>query len=127
MSEMINLPVSGGEYLDRLTILQVKLSRVSVEKVKGVSNLLFLFEEKGKDIDFTLVETEISLLQTIHRILWEIEDGKRLLEKLKLHNLLFIYLSRIVVWLNDERARIKEEIDRKLGYDIKEEKEYVEY
>jgi len=75
MSEMINLPVSGGEYLDRLTILQVKLSRVSVEKVKGVSNLLFLFEEKGKDIDFTLVETEISLLQTIHRILWEIEDG----------------------------------------------------
>jgi len=127
MSEMINLPVSGGEYLDRLTILQVKLSRVSVEKVKGVSNLLFLFEEKGKDIDFTLVETEISLLQTIHRILWEIEDGKRLLEKLKLHNLLFIYLSRIVVWLNDERARIKGEIDRKLGYDIKEEKEYVEY
>jgi len=127
MSEMINLPVSGGEYLDRLAILQVKLSRVSVEKVKGVSNLLFLFEEKGKDIDFTLVETEISLLQTIHRILWEIEDGKRLLEKLKLHNLLFIYLSRIVVWLNDERARIKEEIDRKLGYDIKEEKEYVEY
>ena len=127
MSEMINLPVSGGEYLDRLTILQVKLSRVSVEKVKGVSDLLFLFEEKGKDIDFTLVETEISLLQTIHRILWEIEDGKRLLEKLKLHNLLFIYLSRIVVWLNDERARIKEEIDRKLGYDIKEEKEYVEY
>ena len=124
---MINLPVSGGEYLDRLTILQVKLSRVSVEKVKGVSNLLFLFEEKGKDIDFTLVETEISLLQTIHRILWEIEDGKRLLEKLKLHNLLFIYLSRIVVWLNDERARIKGEIDRKLGYDIKEEKEYVEY
>jgi len=127
MSEMINLPVSGGEYLDRLAILQVKLSRVSVEKVKGVSNLLILFEEKGKDIDFTLVETEISLLQTIHRILWEIEDGKRLLEKLKLHNLLFIYLSRIVVWLNDERARIKEEIDRKLGYDIKEEKEYVEY
>ena len=127
MSEMINLPVSGGEYLDRLTILQVKLSRVSVEKVKGVSNLLILFEEKGKDIDFTLVETEISLLQTIHRILWEIEDGKRLLEKLKLHNLLFIYLSRIVVWLNDERARIKGEIDRKLGYDIKEEKEYVEY
>ena len=127
MSEMINLPVSGGEYLDRLTILQVKLSRVSVEKVKGVSNLLSLLEEKGKNIDFTLVETEISLLQTIHRILWEIEDGKRLLEKLKLHNLLFIYLSRIVVWLNDERARIKEEIDRKLGYDIKEEKEYVEY
>ena len=127
MSEMINLPVSGGEYLDRLTILQVKLSRVSVEKVKGVSNLLILFEEKGKDIDFTLVETEISLLQTIHRILWEIEDGKRLLEKLKLHNLLFIYLSRIVVWLNDERARIKGEIDRKLGYDVKEEKEYVEY
>jgi len=127
MSEMINLPVSGGEYLDRLTILQVKLSRVSVEKVKGVSNLLSLLEEKGKDIDFTLVETEISLLQTIHRILWEIEDGKRLLEKLKLHNLLFIYLSRIVVWLNDERARIKGEIDRKLGYDIKEEKEYVEY
>ena len=127
MSEMINLPVSGGEYLDRLTILQVKLSRVSVEKVKGVSSLLTLLEEKGKNIDFTLVETEISLLQTIHRILWEIEDGKRLLEKLKLHNLLFIYLSRIVVWLNDERARIKEEIDRKLGYDIKEEKEYVEY
>ena len=127
MSEMINLPVSGGEYLDRLAILQVKLSRVSVEKVKGVSNLLILLEEKGKDIDFTLVETEISLLQTIHRILWEIEDGKRLLEKLKLHNLLFIYLSRIVVWLNDERARIKGEIDRKLGYDIKEEKEYVEY
>jgi len=127
MSEMINLPVSGGEYLDRLAILQVKLSRVSVEKVKGVSNLLSLLEEKGKNIDFTLVETEISLLQTIHRILWEIEDGKRLLEKLKLHNLLFIYLSRIVVWLNDERARIKEEIDRKLGYDIKEEKEYVEY
>ena len=127
MSEMIDLPVSGGEYLDRLTILQVKLSRVSVEKVKGVSNLLSLLEEKGKDIDFTLVETEISLLQTIHRILWEIEDGKRLLEKLKLHNLLFIYLSRIVVWLNDERARIKGEIDRKLGYDIKEEKEYVEY
>ena len=127
MSEMINLPVSGGEYLDRLAILQVKLSRVSVEKVKGVSNLLSLLEEKGKNIDFTLVETEISLLQTIHRILWEIEDGKRLLEKLKLHNLLFIYLSRIVVWLNDERARIKEEIDRKLGYDIKEEKEYIEY
>ena len=124
---MIDLPVSGGEYLDRLTILQVKLSRVSVEKVKGVSSLLTLLEEKGKNIDFTLVETEISLLQTIHRILWEIEDGKRLLEKLKLHNLLFIYLSRIVVWLNDERARIKEEIDRKLGYDVKEEKEYVKY
>jgi hypothetical protein len=122
--------VSVGELLDKISILEIKQ-----EKIKDTEKLNFINEEHSilKDqlndnvkIDKKLTELFESLKQ-INAKLWVIEDDKRQCEKEKDFTDNFIKLSRDVHFLNDDRAKIKLEINIHTGSKIKEIKEYTSY
>ena len=126
----ILVEVSVGELLDKISILEIKQ-----EKIKDTEKLNFINEEHSilKDqlndnvkIDKKLTELFDSLKQ-INVKLWVIEDDKRQCEKEKDFTDNFIKLSRDVHFLNDERAKIKLEINIHTGSKIKEIKEYTSY
>ena len=126
----ILVEVSVGELLDKISILEIKQ-----EKIKDTEKLNFINEEHSilKDqlndyvkIDKKLTELFESLKQ-INAKLWVIEDDKRQCEKEKDFTETFIKLSRDVHFLNDDRAKIKLEINNHTGSKIKEIKEYTSY
>ena len=126
----ILVEVSVGELLDKISILEIKQ-----EKIKDTEKLNFINEEHSilKDqlndsvkIDMKLTELFESLKQ-INAKLWVIEDDKRQCEKEKDFTETFIKLSRDVHFLNDDRAKIKLEINNHTGSKIKEIKEYTSY
>ena len=126
----ILVEVSVGELLDKISILEIKQ-----EKIKDTEKLNFIIEEHSilKDqlndnvkIDKKLTELFESLKQ-INAKLWVIEDDKRQCEKEKDFTDNFIKLSRDVHFLNDDRAKIKLEINIHTGSKIKEIKEYTSY
>ncbi|MDC1002337.1 DUF6165 family protein [Candidatus Pelagibacter sp.] len=126
----ILVEVSVGELLDKISILEIKQ-----EKIKDTEKLNFINEEHSilKDqlndnvkIDKKLTELFESLKQ-INAKLWVIEDNKRQCEKEKDFTDNFIKLSRDVHFLNDDRAKIKLEINIHTGSKIKEIKEYTSY
>ena len=126
----ILVEVSVGELLDKISILEIKQ-----EKIKDPEKLNFINEEHSilKDqlndnvkIDKKLTELFESLKQ-INAKLWVIEDDKRQCEKEKDFTDTFIKLSRDVHFLNDDRAKIKLEINNHTGSKIKEIKEYTNY
>ena len=126
----ILVEVSVGELLDKISILEIKQ-----EKIKDTEKLNFINEEHSilKDqlndnvkIDKKLTELFESLKQ-INAKLWIIEDDKRQCEKEKDFTDNFIKLSRDVHFLNDDRAKIKLEINTHTGSKIKEIKEYTSY
>ena len=126
----ILVEVSVGELLDKISILEIKQ-----EKIKDPDKLKFINEEHSilKDqlnsnvrSDQKLTELFKSLKQ-INARLWVIEDDKRQCEKEKDFTDTFIKLSRDVHFLNDDRAKIKLEINNHTGSKIKEIKEYTSY
>ena len=126
----ILVEVSVGELLDKISILEIKQ-----EKIKDLAKLKFINEEHSilKDqlninveSDQKLIELFDSLKQ-INAKLWVIEDDKRQCEKEKDFSDSFIKLSRDVHFLNDDRAKIKLEINNHTGSKIKEIKEYTSY
>ena len=126
----ILVEVSVGELLDKISILEIKS-----EKIKDPKKLNFINDEYKilKDqlqanikLD-TVIENLYNLLKEINLKLWTIEDDKRLCEKNSNFGEKFIKLSRDVHFLNDERAKIKLEINNITGSKIKEIKEYTSY
>ena len=126
----ILVEVSVGELLDKISILEIKQ-----EKIKDTEKLNFINEEHSilKDqlnnnvkSDKKLTELFESLKQ-INAKLWVIEDDKRQCEKEKDFTDNFIKLSRDIHFLNDNRAKIKLEINNYTGSKIKEIKEYTTY
>ena len=126
----ILVEVSVGELLDKISILEIKQ-----EKIKDSEKLKFINEEhsilknqlnNNVKSDQKLNELFESLKQ-INAKLWVIEDDKRLCEKEKDFSETFIKLSRDVHFLNDDRAKIKLEINNHTGSKIKEIKEYTSY
>ena len=126
----IIVEVSVGELLDKISILEIKR-----EKIKDPEKLKFILKEHSilKDQLDNNVKTDDKLnrlfqsLKEINAKLWIIEDDKRLCEKEKNFNDKFIKLSRDVHFLNDDRAKIKLEINNHTGSVIKEIKEYTSY
>ena len=126
----ILVEVSVGELLDKISILEIKQ-----EKIKGNEKLKFINEEHSilKDQLNKNVKSDQKLnelfetLKKINAKLWIIEDDKRQCEKDKDFTEKFIKLSRDVHFLNDERAKIKLEINNLSGSKIKEIKEYTNY
>ena len=126
----ILVEVSVGELLDKISILEIKQ-----EKIKDPSKLKFINEEHSilKDQLNSNVESDQKLtelfdsLKQINAKLWVIEDDKRQCEKEKDFTDSFIKLSRDVHFLNDDRAKIKLEINNHTGSKIKEIKEYTSY
>ena len=126
----ILVEVSVGELLDKISILEIKQ-----EKIKDTEKLKFINEEHSilKDQLNKNVKSDQKLnelfetLKKINAKLWIIEDDKRQCEKDKDFKEKFIKLSRDVHFLNDERAKIKLEINNLTGSKIKEIKEYTNY
>ena len=126
----ILVEVSVGELLDKISILEIKQ-----EKIKDPEKLKFINEEHSilKDQLNNNVKSDQKLdelfetLKQINAKLWVIEDDKRQCEKEKDFTDTFIKLSRDVHFLNDDRAKIKLEINNHTGSKIKEIKEYTSY
>ena len=126
----ILVEVSVGELLDKISILEIKQ-----EKIKDPEKLKFISDEHGilKDQLDNNVKSDEKLnnlfqsLKDINAKLWVIEDDKRLCEKNSDFTENFIQLSRDVHFLNDDRAKIKLEMNSHTGSKIKEIKEYTSY
>jgi hypothetical protein len=126
---MIKVPISNGELIDKITVLQIKSEKIKDEaKLKNIKKELKmlekLFETNLKDKD---VDPLFTRLKEINLKLWEIEDRLREKERKKEFDSEFIELARGVYYTNDERSRIKKEIDRLTGSQITEEKSYEKY
>ena len=127
---VILVPVSFGELLDKVTILQIKSERMT-DTVK-VANVLkelqalehYWSEHSASKIDVTELMRQ---LKAVNERLWVIEDDIRIFEKDQKFDQAFIELARSVYFENDERARIKKEINLALGSAYVEEKSYQDY
>ena len=122
--------ISAGELFDKITILEIKKSKISnKEKLNNIEKeLLSLKETVNKYIpNQSGISKYINELKNINLKLWDIEDGKRAAEKNKDFGEKFIELARNVYINNDKRAKIKSEINKLLGSNIKEVKEYANY
>ena len=126
----IIVEVSIGELLDKISILEIKLEKIKdKEKLKFINNELSILKsqlEKNVKLD-DKINNLYKSLKEINKKLWNIEDNKRQCEKDKDFGKNFIKLSRDVHFLNDDRAKVKLEINNYTGSVIKEIKEYTNY
>ena len=126
----IIVEVSVGELLDKISILEIKQTKIKdPEKLKFINNEHSILKdqlEKNVKSDDNLNNLYRSLKE-INAKLWVIEDDKRQCEKDKDFGEKFIKLSRDIHFLNDNRAKIKLEINNHTGSAIKEIKEYTNY
>ena len=126
----IVVEVSVGELLDKISILEIKKEKIKdPEKLKFINNEHDVLKDqllKNVKSDEKL-DSLFKFLKEINNKLWVIEDDKRLCEKNSDFGDEFIKLSRDVHFLNDERAKIKLEINNHTGSKIKEIKEYTSY
>ena len=126
----IQVPISPGELLDKITILRIKAARMSdPAKVANVKHELSLLEKTWKDSGAAAVNlgTAEAELTTVNEKLWVIEDEIRDEERAKRFTDKFIELARAVYFTNDERAAIKKRVNTLLGSTIVEEKSYKQY
>ena len=126
----IIIEVSVGELLDKISILEIKKEKIKdPEKLKFISNEHSILNDqlkKNVKSDDKLIKL-FKDLKEINAKLWVIEDDKRDCEKNKDFGDKFVKLSRDVHFLNDDRAKIKLEINNHTGSSIKEIKEYTSY
>ena len=128
--EQILVPVSPGELLDKITILEIKSERMTdEEKLSNVRRELALLNSTWSarvSADDTVLRIH-SQLKNINEALWEIEDDIRDKERLREFDARFIELARSVYFTNDKRAAAKKELNVHLGSEIIEEKSYQDY
>ena len=126
----ILVEVSVGELLDKISILEIKYNKIKDPKKLNFINdeYKILKDQLNSNIkDYSEIESLYNSLKEINSKLWVIEDEKRLCEKNSDFGEKFIKLSRDVHFLNDERSKIKLEINNKTGSKIREIKEYTKY
>ena len=122
--------ISVGELLDKISILEIKQNNLKdEEKLKIVTKeLSSLKETLNKDVEFTdEIQSLYNDLKNINSKLWDIEDGKRDCERRKEFGEKFIQLARSVYIENDNRAKIKNNINKLSGSNISEVKSYEKY
>jgi hypothetical protein len=129
MSKTVCVPVSIGELLDKITILNIKRVMVSdLEKVANVKRELVELMDMGSTfLSQPKVEELYDRLMVVNKNLWDVEDQLRKMELEKKFDEDFILKARSVYQLNDRRYQIKNEINILLGSDILEVKQYVDY
>jgi predicted nucleic acid-binding Zn-ribbon protein len=130
----VNIPSAPAELVDKITILEIKASRVKdkqklVAVIRELTALHKLFEavssKSGKaKKELLALKTKLS---KVNLRLWRIEDKIRKMEDEKQFNNMFIQLARMVYVNNDERSRLKGKINVLLGADFGEVKEYTKY
>lgn len=124
---IINVPISIGELIDKITILEIKKDKLKNFKLKNIlKELSFLRAVLEKDSIF--IPDEIFLqLKSINLTLWNIEDKIRIKEKNKEFDNEFIELARSVYLNNDRRSETKKELNLMFKSEIIEEKSYEKY
>lgn len=126
---MVLIPVSIGEMIDKLSILQVKKTKISDEsKLKFVEKEFeILYNLSSLYLDNFEIELLYNQLVDINTSLWDVEDRLRVIENEKRFEGEFISLARKVYFTNDERFRLKNEINLITSSEIREVKDYVKY
>ena len=124
---IINVPISIGELIDKITILEIKKDKLKNLKLKNIlKELSFLRAVLEKNIIF--IPDEIFLqLKSINLTLWDIEDKIRIKEKNKEFDNEFIELARSIYFNNDRRSEAKKELNLMFKSEIIEEKSYEKY
>ena len=126
---MVNIQVSIGELIDKLSILQIKLNKITDEYKLNLINREFalLHNEAIPYLGDHEMPSLYSSLLDVNSKLWDVEDKLRILETEQRFEGEFISLARQVYYLNDERFEIKNKINSRLDSEIKEVKQYVKY
>ena len=130
MKDNLLIPISPGELIDKITILEIK--RESIVDKEKLSNInleykVLLETLENKIIASNEIDSLRIKLKTINKRLWDIEDQLRDLERSKTFNEDFIKLARSVYFTNDERSEVKKSINKLLNSEIVEEKSYSKY
>lgn len=126
----IKIDISYGEFLDKVSILEIKNERIKDEmKLENIRNELNLLNklwasDPQSNVD---IKTELGEMKLINEKLWDIEDDIRDKERKKSFGDEFIRLARAVYFTNDERSNVKRRINEKLGSELMEEKSYADY
>ncbi len=126
----IQVPISPGELIDKITILEIKSDRMSdPKKLANVRHELGLLKATWQASDYsrTDISAEWARLKHINEQLWVVEDDIRDKERARQFDARFVELARAVYVTNDERATVKRSINDRLGSKIVEEKSYADY
>jgi len=127
---LISVPVSFGELIDKITILEIKSAHMrDAVKLANVRTELDLLNAtwSANPAARTDIGSERQRLKAVNEALWDIEDRIRLKEKAQAFDAEFVELARAVYFRNDVRAAVKREINLKLGSQLVEEKSYQDY
>ena len=129
-SKKILSEISAGELLDKISILEIKLRKIkdksTQKEIKKEYNILIKIQNSSIKLT-DKIEDLFNEIKKVNLNLWEIEDKLRICEKKKDFGKDFIELARGVYFNNDKRSKIKSEINKILGSNIKEVKQYVKY
>ena len=129
-SKKILTEISAGELLDKISILEIKLDKIKDKENLNDINKEYksLSETKNTHLQITKdVQNLIDQLKDVNLKLWSIEDEKRMFEKNSDFSEKFIKVSRDIHFLNDERSKVKLEINSQTGSKIREIKKYTDY
>jgi hypothetical protein len=126
---LINTPISLGELVDKISILMIKKKNISDSiKIQHVNKELEFLQKTLKNyISEDEINDFLQKLVNINSKLWDIEDDIRECERKKLFDQTFIDLARSVYFTNDERAKVKNYINKTFGSELVEVKSYEEY
>ena len=130
MSDQINTPISPGELVDKITILEIKKEFIiDSNKLKNINyEYNLLMEIYNDDVSKTDgVDVLKTKLKNINLSLWKIEDDIRDCERDKIFDNTFVELARSVYFTNDKRSKVKLEINLLLNSSLVEEKSYKDY
>ena len=129
-SKKILSEISAGELLDKISILEIKLEKIedknSKEEIKKEYKILKRIQNSSIKLDVRIKEL-FNSIKEIYVKLWNVEDKLRMCEKNKDFGKNFIELAREVYFSNDKRAKIKKEMNKILGSNIREVKQYIKY
>ncbi len=124
---MIEVPISWGELVDKITILEIKAERIDdPKKLANVTRELWLLNRKLSPVATQVLRLKLRLKE-VNAKLWDIEDEIRDCERAKDFGPRFIELARAVYVTNDQRADVKREINFALSSELVEEKSYRPY
>lgn len=125
--QIIKAPISLGELIDKITILQIKTQHLQGNALQNVKKELHALVTTLNNLQLNIDPTLIQRLKEVNQNLWQIEDDIRDQERQKNFTETFIELARSVYQQNDQRAAIKKEINTTYGSAFVEEKSYQQY
>ena len=125
--KIVNAPISIGELIDKITILEIKKNKLQNSKLENVLKELSFLRKLMAKHQIEITDNLFTQLKEINLKLWNIEDQIRIKEKNKEFDNIFIELARSVYFTNDKRSEIKKRINRLSNSEITEEKSYAEY